>query len=171
MEIDEKTRLRHEYVRMKIACRDVTKVPRIAEGTLGLSIHDFIFEREIQAEENVRILSSGIKVGDSDTQPSQKKFKGDIPKPKQIMIASVKSQDGGYKSRKQSTSNVCMSAPPKVMNNGNSDKVEITKLKAREPVDDSEDRVHIPEDFEDSDAESGTLSEKIRKLEGYGDVG
>jgi hypothetical protein len=48
MEIDEKTRYRADYVRVKIACRDVLKVPKVAEGTLGIHIHDFIFEREVQ---------------------------------------------------------------------------------------------------------------------------
>jgi hypothetical protein len=35
LEIDEKSRLRPEFVRMRIVCRDMTKVPRKAEGTLG----------------------------------------------------------------------------------------------------------------------------------------
>lgn len=30
LEIDEKTRLRSDYVRVRIACRDITKVPRTA---------------------------------------------------------------------------------------------------------------------------------------------
>ena len=47
LEIDVKTRLRPDYVRVRIACRDVTKVPRKALGTLGLCLHDFIFEREV----------------------------------------------------------------------------------------------------------------------------
>ena len=59
LEIDEKTRLRPDYVRVRNACRDVTKVPRKAEGTLGLCLHDFIFEREVQESKNVRVSSSG----------------------------------------------------------------------------------------------------------------
>lgn len=50
IEIDEKTRFRHDYVRVKIACRDITKVPRTAESALGLSIMDFHFEREVEEE-------------------------------------------------------------------------------------------------------------------------
>lgn len=38
-------------------------------------------------------------------------------------------------------------------------------------MEDLNDKVHIPDSFEDSDAESDTLSEKIRRLEGYGDLG
>lgn len=33
------------------------------------------------------------------------------------------------------------------------------------------EKVHIPDTFNDLDAESETLSDKIRKLDGYGDVG
>ncbi|CAL4964223.1 unnamed protein product [Urochloa decumbens] len=46
LEIDEKTRYRDDYVRMRIACRDVTQVPEVAESSLGLFIYDFFFERE-----------------------------------------------------------------------------------------------------------------------------
>jgi hypothetical protein len=45
MAIDEKTRLKGEFVRMRIACRDVKQVPATAEGTLGLKVYDFHFER------------------------------------------------------------------------------------------------------------------------------
>jgi len=56
LEIDEKTRFRHDYVRVKIACRDITKVPRTAESTLGLVLHDFTFEREVEIEAPARTL-------------------------------------------------------------------------------------------------------------------
>ena len=44
IEIDENSRYRYDYVRLKIACRDVSKVPKTAEGTLGMYIIDFGFE-------------------------------------------------------------------------------------------------------------------------------
>jgi len=56
LEIDEKTRFRHDYVRVKIACRDITKVPRTVESTLGLVLHDFTFEREVEIEAPARTL-------------------------------------------------------------------------------------------------------------------
>lgn len=65
-EIDDRTRLRSEYVRMKITYRDILKVPRVAEGNLGIYIHDFIFEREVVEEDPGRVSSSGTKVGDND---------------------------------------------------------------------------------------------------------
>jgi hypothetical protein len=52
MEIDEKARFRVDYVRIKIACRDLTKVPKTAEGVLGITVYDFGFEREIETESN-----------------------------------------------------------------------------------------------------------------------
>ena len=51
IEIDEKTRYRADYVTMKIACKDVHRVPKTAEGTLGLYFYDFTFEREVQGVE------------------------------------------------------------------------------------------------------------------------
>lgn len=46
VEVDEKARYRLDYVRVKIACRDVTKVPKTAEGVLGMTLYDFGFERD-----------------------------------------------------------------------------------------------------------------------------
>jgi len=71
MEIDEESRFRYDYVRLKIACRDISKVPKTAEGTLGLYIIDFEFEREIPDGKGERMLRNGIKVGE-DAQPPQK---------------------------------------------------------------------------------------------------
>jgi hypothetical protein len=50
MEVDEQTRFRADYVRLKITCRDILKVPRTAESTLGLCLHYFIFERGLGRE-------------------------------------------------------------------------------------------------------------------------
>jgi hypothetical protein len=40
-DINEATITNTEYVRVQIACREVTQVPTMAEGTLGLMIYDF----------------------------------------------------------------------------------------------------------------------------------
>jgi len=117
LEIDEKTRLRPEYVPMRIPCRDVTKVPRKAEGTLGLYIHEFIFEREVQESDSGKMLSSGIRVGTSDSQPPQKKYKYEVStKDKQSGTVSSeqnKNHQTGFKGDNQKS--VCASAPPKYM--------------------------------------------------------
>lgn len=71
MEIDEKTRFRHDYVRVKIAYRDITKIPSTTEGALGLFIYDFYFEREVANENVERTLNSGIKVTEHELPPSK----------------------------------------------------------------------------------------------------
>jgi hypothetical protein len=75
IEIDEKTRFRHNFFRAKIACTDITKVPRIAESTLGLNLYDFNFEREVEVQGPVKTLSSGIEISEKDQQPPSKKFR------------------------------------------------------------------------------------------------
>lgn len=74
-EIGEKTRFRVDYVRLRIASRDVSKVPKTAEGVLGLTVYDFGFEREVCGDSNEKVLKSGIKV--SEDQPPNKKQKAD----------------------------------------------------------------------------------------------
>ena len=37
LEVDEGTRYRYDYVRLRIACREVSRVPKTAEGTLGFT--------------------------------------------------------------------------------------------------------------------------------------
>lgn len=73
LEIDETTRFRHDYARTRIARMDVTKVPRTARSTLGLFIHEFVYEREVEVDQNEKILKSGIRVGDKDHQSSPKR--------------------------------------------------------------------------------------------------
>jgi hypothetical protein len=73
--IDENTRLKEEFVRMRIARRDVTQVPATSESTLGLKIYDFHFEREVldyMAKDSAKTV---IKAGDPPSQPSPKKPK------------------------------------------------------------------------------------------------
>lgn len=47
VEVDEKSLARTDYVRVKIACRDVSKVPPTAEGAIIPYMYDFGFEREV----------------------------------------------------------------------------------------------------------------------------
>jgi hypothetical protein len=71
--IDEKTRLKGEYVRMRIACSYVKQVLAKAEGTLGLKIYDFHFEREVLEEHPKEIGKVGVRVEGPAGQPSTKK--------------------------------------------------------------------------------------------------
>lgn len=94
MEIDEMTRYRADYVRVKIACKDIQKVPRFAEGTLGLYVKDFIFEREVEEGDTMKTLSSGIKVGEKE--PPNKKYKAESHQMPPLLTSS--SSQGGPKS-------------------------------------------------------------------------
>jgi hypothetical protein len=47
LEVDKSTLSKTDYVRVKIGARDVSKVPEIVEGSIGLYIYDFFFEREV----------------------------------------------------------------------------------------------------------------------------
>lgn len=45
--VDESTLSKLDYVRMKIACKDITKIPPSAEGVIIQYIYDFFFKREV----------------------------------------------------------------------------------------------------------------------------
>uniref|UniRef100_A0A0A9GQV9 Uncharacterized protein n=1 Tax=Arundo donax TaxID=35708 RepID=A0A0A9GQV9_ARUDO len=42
---------KQDYVRIKIGCRDVTKVSAVAEDVIDEYFHDFLFEREVPVDE------------------------------------------------------------------------------------------------------------------------
>lgn len=73
MAIDEGTRFSKDFVRVKIACRNIDLVPSSAESTLGLFLYDFFFERELSQEERMDKLNTKISVEEQDPQPSPKK--------------------------------------------------------------------------------------------------
>lgn len=76
MEVDEGTRFRYDYVRVRIACRDITKVPKTAEAYLGMYLMEFEFEREVPEENTGKSVKNGSVVRNED-QPSAKKSKPD----------------------------------------------------------------------------------------------
>jgi hypothetical protein len=69
VEIDEGSRYRYDYVRLRIACRDVTRVPKSAESFLGMYLIVFGLEREVGLDNGSKVLRSGIMVGDPDIPP------------------------------------------------------------------------------------------------------
>lgn len=182
MEIDESTRFSPYYVRMKIACRDVTKVPHSAESTLGLFIHDFIFEREVEVEVSGKNLKSGIKIGDSDSQASPKKHKVDPKIGSNINVHNQAGENGRFNRKgadvdnKQSQSeNIMASAPSKLETAKQrgaklmSDAQKVYKSQWQDT--EEEGRVQIPENFDDSESESETFSDKLKGIDAYGDSG
>lgn len=182
MEIDEKTRYRADYVRMKIVCRDVLKVPKVAEGTLGIHIHDFIFEREVQEGQTIKTLNSGMKI--TEKGPDPKKLKTVVQPTSQLGNVAVQGTSttmdvSSSKGPQQQNANLTHnSVPPQLHEQCNvkgmdqKNGVMIESLPAKEVLpgndeEESADRVHIPTSFDESDTESDTLSEKLRKIDAY----
>lgn len=116
IEIDEKTRLRNDFVRVKIACRDVTKVPASAESTLGMLIYDFFYEREVPEEEQNEGIKVGVRAGAPTGQPYTKRMKiGDNTNDKSLPVTkgnllNTPNKDGNYEKKY----NVSQSAPTKI---------------------------------------------------------
>jgi hypothetical protein len=54
LEVDKLNTKRWEYVRVKIGCKDITKVPAVVEGLMDLHFYDFIFQREVPAENQTK---------------------------------------------------------------------------------------------------------------------
>jgi hypothetical protein len=52
-EVDKSTLGRTDYVRIKIAARDISKVPERAEGAIIPYLYDFLYEREVEMGTNV----------------------------------------------------------------------------------------------------------------------
>ena len=75
LEIDESTRFKLDFVRVKIACRDVYEVPESAEGNLGLNIFDFFFELEESEHMKKETQKGFVEVSGAEGQPSAKKMK------------------------------------------------------------------------------------------------
>lgn len=171
MEIDEKTRFKLDYVRMRIACRDITKVPRTAESTLGLFIHDFSFEREINDGNQEDLLKNGIRIGEGD-QPPHKKSKTDIQEAKSSHAETAESS--GRKLVRMESGQGCKEGGDKrsayalakaVSNKRRNRKFmsDAQKSFGKNNVDEGEDKVHTPEILEESESESESFSEKWKK--------
>lgn len=116
VEIDEGSRFRYDYVRLKIACCDVTKVRKTAEGMLGMYIINFEFAREVPDNKGERLLQSRIKVGEEQSPP--KRSKPNQPSENQKMVTkdfdtSAGSQKDQGKSNGKQLQDIYWSAPPK----------------------------------------------------------
>jgi hypothetical protein len=83
VEVDEKTRLRNEYVRARIAYRDVTAVLGVVESALGMFLYDFFIEREILTEDEEGNAEIEVKVDESYQKDAKRfKYEGKMPKGK-----------------------------------------------------------------------------------------
>ena len=86
--IDESTRFNRDYVRMKIACRNIDLVPPSAECSLGLFLYDFFFERETPTDDSHDKLQTQVDVGD-EGQPSPKKPRTTPPLAALVTLAAA----------------------------------------------------------------------------------
>jgi hypothetical protein len=75
-DVDQSSLHRVDYVMIKIAAKDISKVPEVAEGAIWTYLYDFYYEREV--EWGAPTDKSSFKVGpgkDEVAQPSPKKPK------------------------------------------------------------------------------------------------
>lgn len=91
VEIDEKSLTRVDYVRMKIACRDVTKVPQFAEGAIIPFIYDFEFERESinpnqPSRETIDVSTDNSNTGHNAKKPRIENEGGEFKETKGKMV-------------------------------------------------------------------------------------
>jgi hypothetical protein len=181
LEIDEGSRYRYDYVRLKIASRDVTRVPKTAESFLGMYLIDFGFEREVIVESGPKMLKSGITVGDLDSQPPAKRTKSgvDVGKTQQEEkreavhgLEDNSSKEDMNKTGKQSQ--MPWSAPSKIGKGDNTPtnlKSGAQKSYKKRCIDDDGEKVHIPETLEDSDSDSDSFAQKLALLAGMDGAG
>lgn len=163
MEIDLSSRFDNDYVRIKIACLDVAKVPSTARCNLGMNIHIFVFEREVEVEETGRALKSGIVVGNSN-QPSPKRSKPNESyddksgTPSGGKSASKFARAGaGYQQNNQSQSDmITKSAPAKFS-------ADAQKMIRKQSIEMENEKVYIPKTISESE-DSETMSDKLRKI-------
>jgi hypothetical protein len=181
MEIDEGSRYRYDYVRLKIAYRDVTRVPKTAESLLGMYLIDFGFEREVTIESGPKMLKSGITVGDPDSQPPAKRTKSGVDvgksqqeEKKEALHGVEDTSNKGNENNTGKQSQMYWSAPPKVGRGDNTStnlKSDVQKSYKKRCIDDDGEKVHIPETLEDSDSDSDSFAQKLALLAGMDGVG
>jgi len=90
MQIDESTIFNRDFVRIKIACRNVELVPPSAECNLGMYIYDFLFEREVSQDDDMLNHEVANAVENPEVQASPKR-----PRTETIFGASGSKTDKG----------------------------------------------------------------------------
>jgi hypothetical protein len=76
LEVDKANLKRWDYVRVKIGCKDITKVLAVVEGLMDMYFYDFSFQREVQVEgSNNPSWNTWTRANDGNDNPSPKKHK------------------------------------------------------------------------------------------------
>jgi hypothetical protein len=75
LEVDKQNLKRWDYVRVKIGCRDISKVPATVEGLMDLHFFDFSFQREVLVEGGSTSWNTWTRNADrsNEDNPSPKK--------------------------------------------------------------------------------------------------
>ncbi|PWZ08767.1 hypothetical protein Zm00014a_022650 [Zea mays] len=161
IEIDERTRLRNEYVRARIACRDVTAVPGVVESSLGLFLYDFFFEREIHSEEDEQSLETGIRVDDSYQKAAKRsKYEGKMQKDKKVDYRNL--DDGNIKQHDEcskKTQSVTYQMQGLDKNTSKGKNVGVEEIKTGKSYSscsgEEKNKVHITDSEDDDDSDLG----------------
>lgn len=96
LEVDKINLKKWEYVRVKIGCKDITKVPAVVEGLLDLHFYDFIFQREIHIEgHNQPGWNTWTRSNEGNDHPSPKKPKRNEEKGFQGSSAGTHDKEAG----------------------------------------------------------------------------
>jgi hypothetical protein len=64
-EVDKSTLNRYDYVRIRLAARDVAKVPGVAERPIVPYLYDFFFERKVVDEQAPEKASVQVQVNEA----------------------------------------------------------------------------------------------------------
>ncbi|TVU44513.1 hypothetical protein EJB05_03957, partial [Eragrostis curvula] len=158
-DIDERSLHKLEYVRMKICCRDVTKVPATAEGAIIPFLYEFSYEREIFIPSQPPVETVQI-AAPSAGEPSTKKPRMDAgprgtagTNTLQIAVTPMPQRTGGGS----------QSAPPKTGTKFMHDaqkgyKQSQSEIESEEPMmDDTKDKTKATVEVVDSDDEDDDL--------------
>jgi hypothetical protein len=164
-EVDRNSMHRVDFVRIKIAAKDITKVPEVAKGAILPFLYDFYYETEV--EETVPNEKRTIKVGsdkDEVAQPSLKKLRTDVREDGtsnlQIEVFSAKGKHGEVKQMGQQ-----VQEPPQILSNSTSGQPKQDKVSSAPPklIKSPLDKICEVEDqnFKHKRSEKGDISDAL----------
>jgi hypothetical protein len=84
LEVDRDSLHKNDYVRVKIGCRDVTKVPASVDGVLDFHFYDYFFQREVPQDGYTDPTGTKGIMNERDQQ------KEDFPSPKKQKMEQTK---------------------------------------------------------------------------------
>ena len=155
LEVDKINMKRWDFVRVKIGCRDMTRVPAMVEGLLDFHFYDFTFQREVPTE-GVTNAAGNRWTRNSDRQEE------DSPSPKKPKRGDTKRMDPSQV------------IPSGDSNKGKSSEVEVTEggkehqQMKQDPIGQKENSVQIQENFQPTEevSEVQVSTENVKEKDG-----